>query len=142
MICFAAFKINLFCSGASSSQRQPRPQGMPRTPLLSRHGAEAAFQLVNAVTLTTHLSTDLSSDWQLPDSDSSGLMKASSIWQRKKRGKTIKPCTVALQAPVPADLCRVNKAPPKLADLHQPMPAPVEKRPDLTKALLPVEIHL
>lgn len=52
---------------------------MPLTPLPSCYGVEAAFQLVNMVTRMTHLSTDLSSDWQLPDSDSSGLMKASSI---------------------------------------------------------------
>lgn len=52
---------------------------MPLIPILSCYGAEAAFQLLNLVTCTTHLSTDLSSDWQLPDSDSSGLMKASSI---------------------------------------------------------------
>lgn len=54
-------------------------------PLL--YGAEAAAQLVNMVTHTTHLSTDLSSDWQLPDSESSGLMKASSIWTEKEKRK-------------------------------------------------------
>lgn len=53
---------------------------MPLTPLFSLLGA--APQRLNAA---THLSTDLSSDWQLPDSDSSGLMKASSSCQRKKR---------------------------------------------------------
>lgn len=82
-IWFLAFRRNLFLSGASSSQQEP--QGMPLIPILSCYGAEAAFQLLNLVMCTTHLSTDLSSDWQLPDSDSSGLMKASSIWQWKKR---------------------------------------------------------
>lgn len=70
-IWFLAFRINLAflrCTLISTGT-----QRMPLTPLLSL--LRAALQLMNAA---THLSTDLSSDWQLPDSDSSGLMKASS----------------------------------------------------------------
>lgn len=54
----------------------------------------------------------------------------------------MKPHTVALQAPVLADLCRVNKALLKMARLHQLMPAPVEMRSNLTKVFFPMEIHL
>lgn len=62
--------------------------------------------------------------WKLQASDS------------ERKGETIKPCTVVLQAPVLADLCRVNKAPLKVADLQQLMPNPAEMRSHLKKSFL------
>lgn len=52
---------------------------MPMPPVLSCCRGQAVFLVVTAGTRAAHLSTDLSRDWQLPDSDPSGLMKASSI---------------------------------------------------------------